>query len=329
MNHQLIHRKRKGDNMSLLPKLAAALTAVGAFVVFASPALAAVGQIEQGDIYWAKDVTQNGSFVDPTSANAGDTLLYRVRIHNPGEACLTNVRLKAILPSTTGTTNKSTITVWADTATTNYVTDTATVNLSSSQTINYVPGTTQLLNNSGVIQTLPDTIFTSGVNIGGVCVSTNNERFVQFEATVSKPAPPTVTYTATATASATATATAKATCPAGQNGSAEASATATASASATATSTVSQQDAQSKAQAAAQAQANANAQAQAQAQANAKAKAEVKCTTPTVTTTSTPPPAKATVLPNTGAGDVLGIFTGASAFGGVGHYIVSRRKRGL
>ena len=44
-------------------------------------------------------------------------------------------------------------------------------------------------------------------------------------------------------------------------------------------------------------------------------------TTPTTPTT--------TVLPNTGAGDVLGIFTGVSAFGGAGHYIVSRRRRSL
>src|SRR6266404_609542 len=43
--------------------------------------------------------------------------------------------------------------------------------------------------------------------------------------------------------------------------------------------------------------------------------------TPTPTPTPTTP---TTVLPNTGAGDVLGIFTGASSLGAVGHYVVSR-----
>lgn len=53
----------------------------------------------------------------------------------------------------------------------------------------------------------------------------------------------------------------------------------------------------------------------------------VTVTTPT--TPTTPAPTKASTLPNTGAGDVLGIFTGASSLGAVGHYVVSRRKRGL
>ena len=43
--------------------------------------------------------------------------------------------------------------------------------------------------------------------------------------------------------------------------------------------------------------------------------------TPVVLSTSTP-------LPNTGPGDVLGLFTGISAFGAAGHYMVSRRRRG-
>ena len=55
------------------------------------------------------------------------------------------------------------------------------------------------------------------------------------------------------------------------------------------------------------------------------------CSTPTPAPTPTTPSftqaTKATVLPNTGPGDVLGIFTGASAAGGIGHYFVSRRRR--
>lgn len=40
--------------------------------------------------------------------------------------------------------------------------------------------------------------------------------------------------------------------------------------------------------------------------------------------TTTPP---ATSLPNTGAGDVLGIFTGVSSAGAAGHYLFSRRRQ--
>jgi len=47
-------------------------------------------------------------------------------------------------------------------------------------------------------------------------------------------------------------------------------------------------------------------------------------TTPTPTPTPTPTTPKA--LPNTGPGDVLGIFTGATAVGSAGHYMVSRRR---
>ncbi len=188
-----------------------------------APSVSALGQIEGGDIYWAKNITQGGSYVDPASANPGDTLSFRVRIHNPGEACLTNVNVKAALPSGPNTVQTSTVTVWADNATTNYVSDTATVNLSSAQSISYVPGTTQLLNNSGVISNLPDTILTSGVNIGSVCISINERRFVQFQARVGVPTPPPTpaTYTSTQTVSATATSTASATvnCPKGSEAS--------------------------------------------------------------------------------------------------------------
>jgi hypothetical protein len=45
------------------------------------------------------------------------------------------------------------------------------------------------------------------------------------------------------------------------------------------------------------------------------------------TTPTTPAPTKASTLPNTGAGDVLGIFAGASAAGTAAHAVVTRRFR--
>ncbi len=57
--------------------------------------------------------------------------------------------------------------------------------------------------------------------------------------------------------------------------------------------------------------------------------AEVNCPTPTPT--PTPSPAATTkaptALPNTGAGEVVGVFAGASAAGAAAHAVVSRRSR--
>ena len=50
-------------------------------------------------------------------------------------------------------------------------------------------------------------------------------------------------------------------------------------------------------------------------------------TTPTPIPTPTPTPAKPAVLPNTGPGDVIGVFGGASAVAAAGHFVVSRRRK--
>lgn len=58
-------------------------------------------------------------------------------------------------------------------------------------------------------------------------------------------------------------------------------------------------------------------------------RAKSNCPVTPVATTPTPigkGAAQPAVLPNTGVGDVLGIFTGASAAGAAGHYIFARRR---
>jgi hypothetical protein len=71
------------------------------------------------------------------------------------------------------------------------VSDTAVVNLSSSQSVSYAGGTTQLLDaNNNLLQGLPDGITVGGVDIGQVGVSLNEIRFVQFQAKVSCPQQP-------------------------------------------------------------------------------------------------------------------------------------------
>lgn len=160
---------------------------VSSVAAVVGPAFAgSIGHFEYGDIYWAKNVTKNGSFVDPASATCGDTVQFRVQLHNPGPDPLNNVNVKATLPSGKATSHTSQVTVFAANANPATTADTATVNLDKSAQLEYVTGSTELLSDTGArLQTLGETIFTSaGVNIGTVGVSTQQKRFVQFSATV-------------------------------------------------------------------------------------------------------------------------------------------------
>lgn len=158
--------------------------------------------IEGGDIFWAKNLTKNNTFVDPNSADACDELMYRVRIHNAGQdQALQNVTVQASIPSGASTKNVSSIVVRASNASPSSTSDTATVNLSSSQKVSYVAGSTQLLDNQGnVLSGLSDAIVGSGVSIGNVGISIGEQRFVQFKAKVDCPKPvetPQPTYACT------------------------------------------------------------------------------------------------------------------------------------
>jgi len=222
--------------MKLLSKLAAIL-AVAPLLAFATPASAdSPGQLEGGAfVYQAKNLTTSGTYGNSINANAGDEVQYRVWLHNTEFGNLTNVTVRASLPTTSATSNTSTMVATTDLGGTSGTNGSVTVNLSSAQTINYENGSSVLYTQSGsVIRTLPDAITGSGVNIGTLNGSTTE--YVLFKAKASVPAP-----------------------------------------------------------------------------------------TPPVTPVT--PVSKTTVLPNTGAGDVLGIFAGASAVGTAGHYFVARRRR--
>jgi len=226
--------------MKKIVSMIAALAVLPVFA-FAGTAGAAVNSaIEGGDIYRVKNVTQGSGYADTTSANACDTLQYQVRLHNPGpDAVLNNVKVSVAFGTAATTHDTSIITARADNASPSSTSDTATANISSAQTESYVAGSTQLLDpNGNVIQTLPDGITGSGVNIGTLGISLGNIRYVRFQMKVSCPSKPTPTPTP-------------------------------------------------------------------------------------ITPVSTPAPK---ALPNTGAGDVLGIFAGASAAGTAAHMAVSARR---
>jgi uncharacterized repeat protein (TIGR01451 family) len=163
------------------------------FVFAASPALAAdEGQIEGGSFYFVKNLTQNSSWGQTASATAGDTLVYRVRVHNFGPSNVVNVNVKATLPSGTGTFT-STATASSINSNPGSVNSNVTT-VTAPNTLSYISGSTVLLDANGVqVQTLPDGVLASGVNIGTVEVCLDKTRYVQFQVKVAAPAVAAVT----------------------------------------------------------------------------------------------------------------------------------------
>jgi len=186
---------------SIFKMTAATLLAVPALVLAGPVMAASEGQTEGGNIYRIKNVTKNVDFTDPANAAACDTLMYKVRIHNPGPGALSKVGVKATLPSNVATSHTSTVMVSSINADPETTSDTAVVNLTSAQSLSYVNGSTQLLDaNGNAMKTLADGITQGGVDIGNVGVSINEKRFVQFQAKVScPPVTPTPTPTPTPT----------------------------------------------------------------------------------------------------------------------------------
>lgn len=155
------------------------------------------GQIEQGDIYRVKNITTNSSFADNINATCGDTVEYRVRIHNGGPAALTNVNVAATLNGASSTSHGSQVSLTADNNLHNAtVTANSGVNTSAATTATYVSGSTQLLNYSttpggeSVLRNLPDGILSNGVNIGNIGPLTSDTEEVQFQAKLNCPTPP-------------------------------------------------------------------------------------------------------------------------------------------
>lgn len=179
--------------MKKLTSIALGIFMVPVVAVSAVSALAA-GQVEGGDIYRVKNVTKGIDFTDPVTATCGDTVQFKVRIHNPGPDALTGVKVSATLPTAAATSHSSKVTVSADNANPASTSDTAGVNLDKSGTLQYVAGSTELLDaHNSKLSTLPDGVVNGSVNIpGGVGVSTEQKRFVQFSAKVNCPTIPPV-----------------------------------------------------------------------------------------------------------------------------------------
>jgi uncharacterized repeat protein (TIGR01451 family) len=179
---------------NLVTKTTVALLAIIVFTAVPATVLAdngqsAEGQISGGNIYQVKDETTNSAYGTTTQANACDDLRYKVLLYNPGPGFLTDVMVKATLPSGTSTSSQSTITASSTNAMPASTSASATVNFSSAQSVSYTNGTTELLDQSNnLIKNLPDGITQGGVDIGQLNASTTE--FVQFDVKVSCPTPP-------------------------------------------------------------------------------------------------------------------------------------------
>jgi hypothetical protein len=186
-------------SLSKLVAIASGLTVLALAAFSVSPVLAdSPGQIEGGNIFQIQNLTQKSSFANPATANACDELEYSVQLANVGYGNLSNVTVSVNLPTTSGTSNAATMTASGQTGgtpATSTITATATVNISSAQTVSYVNGSTQLLDEKGnLIENLPEGVTTqSGVNIGTLVGSAIE--YVNFKAQVSCPAPAQPVYT--------------------------------------------------------------------------------------------------------------------------------------
>ena len=316
--------------MNRFSKLAAVLAILPVFAI-AAPAIAdSPGQLEGGSIvYELKDVTQGGSYSPAISASACDEVQYSIRLHNISYGGFSDVSVKVNLPSNSSTSNASTMTATTNLGGTTGTTGTATANLSSAQTISYENGSTTLYNGSGqVIKSLPDTITSSGVDIGGLNGSTTE--FVIFRAKVSCPTPaPVVSFACTEldvnqidrthfdfTAHATV-----------QNANVQSYGFTAKNAG---NSVVDNNTVNTNALSAVYHfnQSNPGTYTISAVVNTDHGSASSSACTKQITVASVPPTTPpATVLPNTGPGDMLGIFTGVSSLGAAGHYVVNRRRR--
>lgn len=179
--------RRRFDMKVKALALSAATAVIVPVAAIAGPAFAdSPGQIAA--TYSVKNLTQNTEYSNSTNANACDEVQYSVRLHNPSYTSVSNVTVKATLPAGASKTNTSNLTVTYTDGIGSPSRASATVNLSSAQSISYEPGSAILYGAGGkVIKTLPDGVTDNGVNVGSIGGSTTE--YVNFKAKVNCPKP--------------------------------------------------------------------------------------------------------------------------------------------
>jgi uncharacterized repeat protein (TIGR01451 family) len=168
----------------------------------AAPMVAAdgTGQIEGGSgVYEIKNLTQNGAYADSITAKCGDEVEYSIRLHNSGYVAVNDINVTATLPNTASSSNTSNVDITYTDGVVPSTTASASVTLdSASDTVNYEDGTAVLYDGNGnKIETLGDTVNTSGLSLGSLNGSTTE--YLNFKAEVKCPAPVTTTTPSTPT----------------------------------------------------------------------------------------------------------------------------------
>jgi hypothetical protein len=139
------------------------------------------GQIAGGDIFRIENVTRHLDFAERTKADPCDRLLYRLRLYNPGGSAVANVLVQAEISNEAVTSNTATIQASAADADPSTTYAFAAVRLPSPESLAYVPGSTQLLNQEdGLLKALPDGITTGGTGVRIGTLGSGVSEAVQF-----------------------------------------------------------------------------------------------------------------------------------------------------
>src|SRR5579871_3053318 len=113
--------------MSKISKIGATLAIMPILALSGTAIAGSPGQLGGGDIYRSKNLTQNGSYSDNTTATCNDEVQYSMMLSNTQFGALNNVTVTVSLPSTGGT---STATATTDLGGTSGASDTTSVSLS-------------------------------------------------------------------------------------------------------------------------------------------------------------------------------------------------------
>lgn len=283
--------------------------------------------------------TPTSAYAKQTQVSDGEDVVLEAYFHNNAASNLnltaTNTKVKFVLPTTSANTLSPTAYISADNATPNQVWATADLNSSQPFTVSYEPGTAKLYTNYVNGGSISDSVVTDGALVGSNgadgkvpgCAQYSGYVTIRVKVHMTPTAQPVFScdalhvsaqgnrvynYSVDATAKNGATITGY-TYDFGDGTSvstANSTTTHTYAKDGTYTNTVTVKF-------------NVGG-----SEKTATCSQTITVSTP-VTPTPTPTPPATPSLPNTGAGDVLGIFTGASSLGAVGHFVVNRRKRGL
>lgn len=158
-------------------------------------------QVENRDYYLLdiKNETKNTAYNDPINADAGDILIFSVYYHNgTNNTVANNTRIRVNIPSYENS-NQIVSTAYLSADNAYEISETGTVNLSSPQKLEFIPGSVKWYPdrknpNYDSPTTLPsgqsgDEIISNRINLGNVNACWEYAGFVNFKVRVSGPAP--------------------------------------------------------------------------------------------------------------------------------------------